>query len=526
MENRITVSYFKCDTKDGNELFIRIKDMLEKMDWGEKKIEVNLQENNPFLATEAYLCDDVVIFDGSLEDPEENAKSNAGQQYDAMIEPMKTASHVLIVSRSQIPFNVMCVRKGGYPNYIRTGTAEYKDHIDNDEILKWIKSIFMQGKTELLNSYKLERNYYRSLTDQEKAEIINKIIKENVDETQATTEEDAQVFVSYLSRYSKYFSSRESGSQEYTVEDLIEYISETQGIPLEQIGYFPPGNLSRELMTVQRRWEIISVTDDFIRKCRQFWILDTPGYAKSWWTLSERVTLSYIYFEDPQKCPDIYVAKYDTECGGFQIKKYLDAEAKKSFLPKISQNTKEELARYFANSRPGGVGYESIRIMKLMHHLPDSAVRFLSRRTYKMMEEIMPAMLEDIATTMAEYEETAIKSSKSDVYTKAFWEDWVMECPYCKMQNSNSRYNKETFLHPQKSSFCHVVKKHDLRYDAGKDRYVVVCKKCKHKFYFNKGFFYRWYPLRGGNIHTGPEGKSIEKKTAFYFTEEKQKDNL
>ena len=85
-----------------------------------------------------------------------------------MIEPMKTASHVLIVSRSQIPFNVMCVRKGGYPNYIRTGTAEYKDHIDNDEILKWIKSIFMQGKTELLNSYKLERNYYRSLTDQEK----------------------------------------------------------------------------------------------------------------------------------------------------------------------------------------------------------------------------------------------------------------------------------------------------------------------------------------------------------------------
>ena len=272
MENTITVSYFKCDTKDGNELFIRIKDMLEKMDLGGKKIEVTLQENNPFLATEAYLCDDVVIFDGSLEDPEENKKSNAGQQYDAMLEPMKTASHVLIVSRSQIPFNVMCVRKGGYPNYIRTGISEYKEHITNDEILEWIKNIFMQDDTGLFNSHKLERNYYQGLPDQGKAEILNKMIKENVDESQTETKEDAQIFVSYLSRYSKYYSSRKSGSQEYTVEDLIEYISKTQGIPLEQIGYFPPGNLSRELMTVQRRWEIISVTDDFIRKCRQFWI--------------------------------------------------------------------------------------------------------------------------------------------------------------------------------------------------------------------------------------------------------------
>ena len=95
-----------------------------------------------------------------------------------------------------------------------------------------------------------------------------------------------------------------------------------------------------------------------------------------------------------------------------------------------------------------------------------------------------------------------------------------MECPYCKMQNNNNRYNKETFLYPQKSSFCHVVKKHDFLYDAGKDRYAVVCKACGQKFYFKKGFFYRWYPIRGGGIHTGPGGKSIEKKTAFYFTEE------
>lgn len=516
MEDKITVSYFKCDTREGNELFLETKSILEKMDVGEKRIEVNLQKNDPFVATEAYLCDDVVIFDGSLEDQGENA----GLQYDAMLEPMKTSSHVLVVSRSQIPFNVMCVRKGGYPNYIRTGIAKYKEHLDNKEIAKWIEDTFMQGNGGLFNLHKLERNYYQSLPAQEKAEILQKRIKEDVDESQMKSEKDAKVFVSYLSRYSKYFSEQESWSPEYTVEDLIEYISKTQEIPLEQIGYFPPGNLSHELMTVQRKWEIISVTDDFIRKCRQFWILNAPGYARSWWTLSERVTLSYILAENPEECPDIYVAKFDSECGCFQVEKYLDVEAKERFLPKISQNIRQELARYFVNSRPDGVGYENIWIMKLMHHLPDSAVRFLSRRTYKMMEELMPSILEDIGTTMEEYVETAVKSAKSAVYTRSFWEDWIMECPYCKMKSNNRRYNKETFLYPQKSSFCYVVKEHDLLYDAGKNRYVVVCKGCGHTFYFSKGFFYRWYPIRGGGIHTGPDGKSIERKTAFYFEAE------
>lgn len=127
--------------------------------------------------------------------------------------------------------------------------------------------------------------------------------------------------------------------------------------------------------------------------------------------------------------------------------------------------------------------------LEQMHLLPTSAVRFLSRQTYKMMVEIMPAVLEDIGTTIEEHEKTAIQSSKSDVYSKSFWEGWIMECPYCKAQAGNNRYSQETFLYPHKSSFCRVVKKRDLRYNAGKDRYSVTCRKCKHKFYFRMGFF-------------------------------------
>lgn len=515
MDNVLTVSYFKCDSQKGNDLFQRAKSMLENMDLGDKKIEIVLRTNNPFVSTEAYLCDDVVIFDGSLEDEEFIAGNKTGMQYDAMIEPMKSAPHVLIVSRSQIPVNVMCVHKGGYPNYIRTGTAEYKETFDNEEILDWLREIFARSGTDWLNPYKLQREYYQGLSESEKGEVLSAVIKKNMNESEKTPGEE-EVFVSYLSRYSQYFQGEDSLDPEYTVEDLIRYISNAQGIDEEHIGYFPPGNLSRELMTVQRRWEIISATDDFIRKCRQFWILAAPGYAKSWWTLSERITLSYILDGDPEQCPDIYVARHDPETGSFRVEKYLDIEAKKKFLPKLGKDTIQELARYFANSRQGTVGYENIWIMKLMHYLPDSAIRSLSGRVYKMAEEVMPAIAEAFDGA-EEYAETAVHSAKSDVYTKSFWEDWIMECPYCKEQSRKGQYNKGTFLNPKKSGFCHIVKKHDISYDAKKDRYKVVCRSCKHPFYLKKGCFYRWYPIRGAYIHTGPRGGSIEKRTAYYF---------
>lgn len=521
MGNKITVSFFKCDTRKGNELFRQTKNMLEAMDIGGKGIEVVLRRNDPFTAIEAYLCDDVIIFDGSLEDQGEDGESNIGQQYDAMIEPMKSSSHVLIVARSQVPFNVMCVRKGGYPKYVKTGVSRYKEHLDNKEIIKWIKNMFTEHDGGLLNSRKVDRKYYQGLSDQQKAELLEEIIQKDSDESELYSGGDMQVFISYLSRYSMYFPGPKQEKRKYTVEDLIEYISKTQGIPLEQIGYFPPGSLSRELMTVQRRWEIVSVTDDFIRGCKQFWILASPGYEQSWWTLSEQMTLSYILAENPAECPDIYVAKYDAKSGCFRVKKYLDPESKKRFLPKIDEDTRREMARRFANSRPGTVGYESIWLMKLKHHLPGPAIRFLSRQEYKMMEKVMPSVLKNLGETMEEYEGDAVKSCKSNVYTNSFWEDWVMECPYCKARSGDNHYGTETFLAPETSRFCQVVKKQRISYDAGRDKYTATCRTCKHEFYFEKGAFYRWYPIRGGGVHTGPGGKSIEKKTAFYFAEEK-----
>lgn len=520
MDQKITVSYFKCDSQMGEDLFKRTKSALEQSGVHGVPVEVTLRENDPFTATEAYLCDDVVIFDGSLggEVPE-SAAADIGAQYDAMIEPMKSSDHVLIVSRTPVPFNVTCVWKGGYPKYIKTGEAVYKETLTNEEILLWIMNMFAQGDMQLLNPHKIEREYFRSLPEEKQNEVLQEKVSENADRAKAH-EPKAEVFISYLSRYSRYAHNPQEGEPGYTVEDLIEYISATQGISKDEIGYFPPGQLSQELMTTQRRWEIVSVTDDFISTCSQFWILDAPGYWSSWWTLSERITLSYKLASAPEQCPDIYVASFMPKNGGFKVKAYTGADEKKRFLPKITQETVQNIARYFANSRPGTVGYESVGIMILMHHLPKPAVDYMNRQSYKLMKQLFPATEEYIDETMEEFVDKGYSSVKSYAYTKSFWNDWVMECPYCK-EKSAHKYSQETFLKPVKSPFCRVVKSKALSYIREKDEFEYTCKGCGRKFYFEHGSYYRWYPVRGTGIRTGPGGRSIEKREALFFAKKK-----
>ncbi len=523
MNQKLTISYFMCNSKKGVELFQQAKGKLEQLGIQGHDVEIILRENDPLVAIEAYLCDDAIIFDGSLMDEADGSESSIGQQYDAMLEPMKASDHVLIVSRSEVPFNVLCTRKGGYPKYIQTGVAEYKESFDNDEILGWLIKTLEDNDLELPNPYKIERESFQKLSDKDKTNVLCQRIEKDVDQSETRRRKSEQVFISYLSRYSMRYKGRNQENAGYTVEDLIAYISQTQGIPRDQIGYFPPGNLSRELMSVQRRWEVVSLTYDFICGCKQFWIMVTPGYQDSWWTLSERFSLSYFLRNDPDKCPDIYVARFDAQSSRFKVQVYSDIEEKKKILPVLDETVYREMARYFANSRPDGVGYESVPPMRVFRHLPLPVLRALSGKIYQMAEEFTP-LKNSIMTDMSkeEFVIQSCKSFKSYVYSKSFWEDWVMECPYCRKQ-SNGAYSIKTFMQPAKAKFCHVVHNKDISFNSKTKQFSYICPSCRHKYFFNAGAYYRWYPMRGNSIHTAPGGKSIEKKAAFFFVEERIK---
>ena len=113
MKEKIIISYFKCDSHQGDELYRKTKHELEQRSIQGMDVEVVLRESDTLVGRDAFMCNDIVIFDASLEGEE------VGQQYDALIEPMLYSEYVLIVSRTILPFNVFGTWKGGYPRYLQ-----------------------------------------------------------------------------------------------------------------------------------------------------------------------------------------------------------------------------------------------------------------------------------------------------------------------------------------------------------------------------------------------------------------------
>ncbi len=138
------------------------------------------------------------------------------------------------------------------------------------------------------------------------ASIVSRAAQDIVSESIEKHSQPSGVFISYTSKHSRYMLNG-SLADSIFVEDLCGYISKIRHFPKDSIGYFPPGSISKELMTEQRRWEFDSIAYDFIKASKEFWILKTPDYKKSWWTYGELVTLCNILDND-NYCPDIYIA--------------------------------------------------------------------------------------------------------------------------------------------------------------------------------------------------------------------------
>lgn len=503
VREKVVISYFKCDSPQGDELYRETKCELERSGIQGLDVEVVLRENDTLTGIDAYMCDDIVIFDASLEGEE------VGRQYDALIEFMEYSEYTLIVSRTILPFNVFGTWKGGYPRYIKAGIAYYPESLTNLEILSWLKDTV--GRMELPNSRKISRNefYKFSIMGRNRALIARG--KTDYAAEGARYKQQLEAFVSYCSRYSHYFSNQNLMEDSYTVEDLIQFISEKQGIPTDEIGYFPPGKLSRELMTLQRRWEVVSDTFKLILACAQLWILDAPGYWESWWTLSERVTLSYILLCLPEYCPHIYIAKFNSKRGSFQVKAYLSLEEKRRLLPKLSKQTLRTINLYFANSRANSIGC----------YLRNSKSRKWMRKFYNDFHLKPEKLRNEDTLSIMETKELLRPCWGSRPDSDNFWDDFILECPTCKQESRHTRYSEKGFLYPQSNPFCHVVRKEDLQ-QTGQDMFLYTCPSCGRNFYFRPESYYRWYPMRVDSLLGLPNAKLVERKEIYVFETDKE----
>lgn len=510
MLQKITISYFSSGTLEGEQLYKKICSALTNTKNVNYLFEITKKKSTPMAAIRSYMCDDIVLFDASLD---KHGTQEIGKQYDAMSEPFKSSQHVLIVSRTIIPFNVYCAKKGGYPHYITTGVSEYAETMSNQEISDWVTATIISGDITLPNPTKISKVYFDThLKDALLKNKLEKMIVKNMNMVNKAKKKE-EVFVSYISRYSKHFHSPIKHVS-YFVEDLFPFIANYSNISIEQIGYFPPGTLSSELMTLQRKWEIVSVTDDFIRECKQFWIFLTDDYFQSWWTKSELITLSYILDSEPEVCPDICVARPQMKDGKLfiQVEQHLTIEDKRAFLPVTKGRIHQEMARFYVNSRPGTVGYECQTPMQLLHDSPRAVIAVMY-----LLSKIFQKKL--LNSKKSEYGKIKFKdfykSAKAYTYTKSFWKEWILECPICK-RTQFQKWNSESFLYPFKEKFCHRINEGNLSYDQEKECYSFVCGTCRHSFHFKLGNYFRWWTIRS-NQQTSPDGTSLEVINAMYF---------
>lgn len=475
-------------------------------------------------AIRACLESDVVIFDGSIEDDE-------NRQYYAAIELMKHLDHVLVVSRTMLPFNFEGMRKGGAPLLITTSTAKYRYRKSNSEILVWLLDVLEHSSLEL------PRKVKPNLPEREYEKHMDVILQ-----TETRLMEDARVrmshrsgaFVSYLSKYSKEYKGTPTGLP--YVETLFEMIAQTCQNPQKErfraapqpkqmtaaeILYFPPGNISLEFMTGQRRFEIVSVTESYIRSCKTFWIYQTEDYGSSWWTQGELLSLAKLFREDMNKCPNIYVVKPVRDAHGaweFDVTGYLTPAEKASFLPELTDGQARELARLHSNSHPDTVAYEQIEKMRKLAKLPDVLLKVEHLAMVERFKQILPSMnvsTEEQKETLEElYNFDHYKESiRSFAYTREFWEARIVECPVCKAA-ADVKFSPEGFMHLKGSHF-RTVSSHQyqtiLRDLKRNPKNAVVSLPCGHKVSVcQSGVYYRWWTVKS-DVPTGPCGKLIER---------------
>ncbi len=507
-EETIMISYFKADSREGEALLHAFRErMAGALLRGHPVRVVEVQEYKMTPAILACFQSDVVIFDGSIEDSE-------NRQYRAALELMKHLDYVLVVSRTALPFNFSGMRRGGAPERIATGTTAYCPHKTNGEILGWLLETLGDPSVQLPRTLKMQLPEDSAQWDQE---AVMRLERQLLEASRERCARQPGVFVSYLSRYSRRASGEATGFP--FVEDLFDEVSRVSAVPKAEIRYFPPGEISLECMTGQRRFEVVSVTEDFLAGCKAFWIYETPDYASSWWTYGERVSLARIFRDSMDKCPDIYTAKPVKKpdgSWGYQVSAYLTAGQKRAVLPQLTREDELELTGLYINSHPDSVAYEHVEKMRQLAKLPDFLLKIQAGIVYEGAKLALgDALLKDGESRKALEElknvELLKRSARSYAYTKEFWEAHIVECPQCKAQ-VGAALDPESFMHFSRPYFYRLSPRQhrEIIQIVKNGQKAMVKLPCGHTVRLAaSGVTHRWWTVRS-DVPTGPDGQLVE----------------
>lgn len=305
---------------------------------------------------QAALADDVVVADASLLGEEEN-------NYPIFTLQQISFDHILMVSRSYVPLNLMAMQEGGIPKYPfpehhpaeLEGSNQGKDQEwSNAHILQWLDQ-----KLHELHEPRLEKvEYIPGKTGFEMLETYIPQMQQAMERAEQRKRQEHQVFISYLS------------DQEEEVKSLKEKIErgELHGGQPKKVLYFPPGSIAYrgELLSKMRRWMLLAILDRQLAPCEEVIIYDSPGYLDSWWTQGELITIAYRRGAKPvspsgQKDFHIKVSLYKPGSDHLTSGEHL--------VPQMTEAQIAKMARYYSSSDPLTLGPESTEGIRMLRNL-------------------------------------------------------------------------------------------------------------------------------------------------------------
>ncbi|TBR56520.1 hypothetical protein B4U84_29425 [Westiellopsis prolifica IICB1] len=316
MAEELNLVVFPTRTSLGKELAHEVKKLAEEK-YGFRVLV--LEHATPQQLLYAYANADAVVLDATLEDDAEKHNYR-------FVAPSSLLERVLIVSRSYVPLN--------FKGAIEGGTAKYSDpqtplgQKTNQSILGWL-----DGELQKISQKPPKHNFFQKILPWQIRFFIEGW-QPVINPRYQPPEEKNQIFISYRSRHHA------------NVIKLAQRLREQEKYQNTFIFYFDPGELvyEDELLSPLRRWQLLSIIQDYIIASREVWIYWTEDYINSWWTRGE--VLSTLYFTSQNNLPNklkIYDPRKDKDTVYPIDMRY---------LPKLSENHKARMTRYQTNSHP------------------------------------------------------------------------------------------------------------------------------------------------------------------------------
>lgn len=402
------ISFFATRSDKGQELQ-RIFCRIAQEEFG-VEVRVYSQATQVDLAL-ACVNDDMVIFDATIEAP-------GLHNYPAATEQPKTLDHVYVVSRSYLPMNFFGVHQGGYPTFPNSKT--------NQELLHWLRgelaNVLQAPPREKRKLYTWET---LALDRNEFAEDSQKLFMESLERGEARRKAEEKIFISYRGGFAA------------DVEALGRRIEDGefhQG-KKQRVKIIPTGELAfdRELLTAQRRWEILSTIDRIIVDAAEFWIYQTDNYLDSWWTRGELITQFYPRDGVQSVLNKWRIFNHATGRVSEQIPE--------KFRFQLNDRQIQRMSRWYANSDALTVGPEVVKRMRRMRtmikFMPDGLLGNIYREAFAngAMGEVMDVVKKTIPDAPLEEVTAQYGDAKflreyfaDPVWDKEFWEYPLLQC--------------------------------------------------------------------------------------------------